>query len=557
MKQELEQLFADVIKNVFDIETKVVLTRPEPKFGDFATNIALQLVKQVGDNPRTIAQKICDGLKHDAIAETSIAGPGFINMSLSSSAVNTLLRSEPKKLLKGKTVVAEYSDPNPFKVLHAGHLYTSLVGDAISRLLDAAGANVKRVNFGGDVGLHVGKAMWAIIKKLEGENPDALNSVDSNTRAQWVSQRYVEGNTAYETSEEAKQEIVACNKRVYELHQQGDKDSAFAKIYWTCRQWSYDGFEELYEKLGMVPFDKYYPESVTTQPGIDSVNQGLEQSVFTKSNDAVVYEGDESKGLHTRVFITSEGLPTYETKDLGLAKSKWLDFKFDQNIIITGNDIIDYMRVVLDVLGNFYPEIASRTTHLTHGMIKLSGGAKMSSRKGNVLLASDVIGSATTAANTASENNDDYVVIGAIRYAFFKQSIGGDIIYDPQESVSLHGNSGPYLQYAHARASSIISNKQRIDESSLESIVFEAEESLMVRKLSEFAETVEHAIAELAPHHLCNYLYELTQEFNRYYEKNRVLGSDKEEMRLALVQCYRRRLGEGLRLLGIHAPDKM
>ena len=113
------------------------------------------------------------------------------------------------------------------------------------------------------------------------------------------------------------------------------------------------------------------------------------------------------------------------------------------------------------------------------------------------------------------------------------------------------------MQYAHARASSIISNKQTIDESSLESIMFEAEESLMVRKLSEFAETVEHAIAELAPHHLCNYLYELTQEFNRYYEKNRVLGSDKEEMRLALVQCYRRRLGEGLRLLGIHAPDKM
>jgi arginyl-tRNA synthetase len=562
MKSTLEQRVSLVCKDLFGVEVTVELSRPEEQFGDYSTNVALQLSKQLGKNPREIGESLASVLREslsEYIDEVTIAGPGFINLHLTNAALSNALQQQPAQLLSDKSIVAEYSDPNPFKILHAGHLYTTVTGDSIARLLEAAGATVHRLNYGGDVGLHVGKSMWAILRHLGGELPEKLATIDADKRPEWMSARYVEGNTAYGEDEAAKTEITAINKRVYELHAQKDHESAFAQIYWTCREWSYDGFQALYEQLQVTPFERYIAESEVTPLGIEMVHKGLDEGVFTYSDGAVVFVG-EKHNLHTRVFLNSNGLPTYEAKDLGLAALKWQDYHFDQGIIITANDIVEYMKVVLKALEHFYPEVVARSRHFTHGVIKLPGGAKMSSRKGNILRAQDILEAANKANLEHSGQDNPETVIGAVKYALLKNRIGGDIIYDPEQSVSVEGNSGPYLQYAHARACSIL-RKSTVAEDllteSMQEVIFEAGERSLVRKITEYNEVFEKAVVELMPHHVCNYLYELAQTFNHFYEHNRVLGDPREATRLVLTQHYASTLRKGLDLLGIVAPDKM
>lgn len=551
--QEVKKLLETAVGQAFGEDVDVELTRPDEQFGDFATNVALQLAKRLGQNPREVAQEIVDKLPKDSvIAKTEIAGPGFINLTVTDEELVKSMTNKPAKSLQDKVVVAEYSDPNPFKVLHVGHLYDSVTGESIARLCETAGATVHRVNFGGDVGLHVGKTMWAVIKKLGGENPEKLADIPENQHAEWLTEAYIEGTNAYEDDEVAKQEITDLNKKVYQVHTDDDHDSPFAKIYWTTRQWSYDYFDSFYERIG-TKFEKYYPESTTAPIGLKTVQQQLEKGVFEKSDGAVVFKG-EVHNLHTRVFINSNGLPTYEAKDIGLAISKWQDYKFDKTIIITGNDIVEYMKVVLAALEKFEPELVKRTVHLTHGMVKMSGGVKMSSRKGNILRAVDVLDMTAQAMKQERDSSDEQSVQAAVKYAFLKQRMAGDVIFDPKESVSMEGNSGPYLQYAHARACSILakgqSGKAAID-------LLENGERSLARKIGEYSEVVDKAVSELMPHHVATYLYELAQTFNRFYEHNRVIGDEREAIRLQLVKAYADILKDGLEILNITAPEKM
>src|SRR3990167_1896640 len=270
------------VKDLFNVDFEVELTRPEEQFGDYSTNVALQLATKMANppsgGPREIAEAIAKHVKGQTfhIKEIEVAGPGFLNITLTDDALIELLNNKPAQSYAGKTVVAEYSDPNPFKVLHAGHLYTSIVGDAIANLLEYAGATVHRVNFGGDVGLHVARAMWAIAKNLDGENPEKLREINVENRLKWISKCYVEGTEAYESGK-AKDEIIEMNKKIYEIQDQKDHDSPIAQIYWTCRHWCYEGFDDLYEKLMVHRFDKYYPESETIPSGIKLVEEGLKK----------------------------------------------------------------------------------------------------------------------------------------------------------------------------------------------------------------------------------------------------------------------------------------
>ncbi len=550
---ELREIIKNAAKKTFGIDIKPELTRPEEQFGDYSTNVALQLAAQLDKKPREIAEQLVAQFKSPLITKTEVAGPGFINFLLSDQALAELLDKKPAQNLTGQEIVVEYSDPNPFKVLHAGHLYTTIVGDVIAHLLESAGATVHRLNYGGDVGLHVGKTMWAIVKFLGGETPAKLAEVDKNQRLEWLSQRYVEGHEAYETDKQAQQEIIEYNKRVYKIHAENDKTSDLARLYWTGRQWSYEGFDQLYKELQITPFEKYITESEVTPLGVEMVQKGLADKVFEKSDGAIVFKGEEH-GLHTRVFITSENLPTYEAKDLGLAAMKWQEYHFDLSVIITANDIADYMKVVYQALAHFYPEVVQRSKHFTHGVIKLPGGKKMSSRLGNILQAGDILLAAKKASLELSGQEQEEVTLAAVKYAFLKQRIGGDIIYDPEESVSLEGNSGPYLQYAHARARSIL---QKAKAKSVDIDKLEEGERSLARKVSEYPETIEKAVNELMPHHVATYLYELAQTFNRFYETNRVVGDPREAIRLKLVQSYANVLKNGLELLNIPAPERM
>lgn len=558
MRQQIETTISGIVADAYGFDGRVELTRPDAQFGDFATNIALQLAKPAGRNPRELAAELADLLKpalDGLVSDVTIAGPGFINLTLTDTALTAMAEQTVDQTKAGKTVLAEYSDPNPFKPLHAGHLYTTLIGDMVARLNVAAGANVQRINYGGDVGLHVGKSMWAIIEWLGSEDPTGLNAITEADRPAWLGARYVEGNNAYEDDPEAKAAIVATNKRVYQLHADGDRDSDFARIYWTCRQWSYDYFGTLYDQLQVVPFDRYIPESEVTPLGVATVREQLAAGVYERSGDAVVFDG-EKRGLHTRVFVNSEGLPTYEAKEVGLSLTKWQEYHFDESIIITANEQQQYMQVVLASIAEFAPEAAARTRHMVHGVVKLQGGVKMSSRKGNVVTALEILESARAAGEESGTNHSESTILAAVRYAFAKNRLGSDISYDPKESVALEGNSGPYLQYAHARARSILAKAPQ-DAGTHEAVAYEADERLLVRCLGEYAETVDKAVAELMPHHICGYLYELAQTFNRFYERNKVIGHERQELRLGLVRRYADTLKAGLGLLGIDAPDRM
>ena len=553
------------IQQLFNVDQEVSLNRPDPQFGDFSTNVAMQLAKPVGKNPREIAEQLAEKLREtDLFSEISVAGSGFINLRIKDSSltselgkiINNPSEYGKSKLYNDKIIVIEYSDPNPFKVLHVGHFYTSVIGDAISNLVEYAGGNVHRVNFGGDVGLHVGKTLWAIINNLGGEYPEKLVEIAEDNRAEWMANCYVEGTRAYEDDENAKDTIIKLNKKVYQFHNDNDHESALAQIYWACRQWSYDYFDKFYARIG-IKFEKYYPESETSQIGLDTVLEQRDKGVYKDSDGAIVFVG-EPYGLHTRVFVNKEGLPTYEAKDVGLSIKKWDDYHFDESIIITGNDITEYMKVVLKSIEQFKPELAEHTRHITHGNIKLAGNEKMGSRKGNFLRATDVLDFTADANEKVQGNRNDEPVLGAIKYGFLKFRIGSDSIYEPNESVSLHGNSGPYLQYALARARSII-HKSASDKTKFNAPTddYSQFERLLLFKITDYPNIIAQATLEFAPHLLCTYLYELAQTFNRFYENSKVIGDEREQVRLYLVMAYASVLYNGLNVLGIPAPDRM
>jgi arginyl-tRNA synthetase len=470
--------------------------------------------------------------------------------------------AESKKLLSGKTYVIEYSCPNAFKELHTGHLYNTIAGDILARLIEQSGAVTHRTSFGGDVGLHVAKCLWGIITKLGGEFPEKLESdvsTDPLERANWISDCYVLGAGAYEEDEAAKVRIVALNKAVYEIHDNQERETPLAQIYWTCRQWSFDYFKAFYELI-QVDQMRYYPESETTKRGLNEAQKQLKNGNLEESDGAVVFKGDESKNLHTRVFITSKGLPTYETKDVGVILAEQEEYAFDHRVLITGNDQAEYMKVVFAAMDVFQPGIAQKMTHLTNGTVRFGDGKKMSSRLGNVSRAVDVVAAVHERVGKIEQGNDvlqNHITLGAIKYEFAKYRLGGDVAFDIEESVSLKGNSGPYLQYAHARACSILQKSSSPLTSQPSTLSLDSAERSLLRKIGEYAEVVEQATTDLMPHHICTYLYELAQTFNRFYENNRVLDDPREASRLQLVGLYAKTLKSGLTLLGIHAPEKM
>lgn len=556
--ETIAQHIHDIVQQLFDQDVTVRLERPDQKFGDYATNVAMQLAKPLGKNPREVAEQIAEALHGDEhFSEVTIAGPGFINLRLSDTTLLTLAERPIEKILEGQRFVVEYSCPNAFKELHTGHLYQTIFGDVLCKILEASGAHVDRTSFGGDVGLHVAKCLWGMVHTLGGEFPEKLSEIATSPfeRAHWISQCYVTGAGAYEEDETAKQAIDELNKTVYGFHESDDHTSPLAQMYWTTRQWSYDYFEAFYHTIN-VDTMHYYPESTTAPVGLAVVKEQLAKGNLKESEGAVVYEGDPEKHLHTRVFITSKGLPTYETKDIGVIWMERRDYDFTRRILLTGNDQKEYMRVVFDAAEIFDPTLAGKMRHITNGTVRFADGKKMSSRLGNVSRAIDVVEIVREKVRelVADPALVDDVALGAIKYVFAKYRLGGDINFDIEETVSLTGNSGPYLQYAHARAASILAKATNAPSVQAD---FDENERLLVAKLGEFSEVVATSAADRMSHGICNYLYELAQEFNRFYEKAPIIGHEREASRLGLVTLYKQTLAAGLGLLGIVAPEKM
>jgi arginyl-tRNA synthetase len=548
--EELRQAVKAAAKKLYGADIDPELSRPAEQFGDYATNAALQLAKNAAKSPREIARGLSDELKNQpGVGTVSIAGPGFLNFKLTDEALAAaaLAAASPPRPNQGREILAEFGDPNPFKEMHIGHLYSYITGDAIAGLLETTGAAVRRLSYHGDVGPHVAKWLWAVHKRF-GWEADAISKV-LHEPGKGIGFFYEIGAKAYETDETAKAEIDAINNQVY-----AHDDAGLDRVYEIGRSLSFDGFDKILDLLS-ISTDRRYLESQSAPKGTELVKQNTGR-VFKESDGAIIYEG-EKKGLHTRVFINSRGLPTYEAKDLGLAELKAADYPdAARSIIITANEQADYFKVMLAALAEIDPPTADQTTHLSHGFVSLKSG-KRSSRQGNICTAGHLLAEVESAVNEQYPDSklQEQMTVGAVKYAFLKHRLGGDLIFDVKESISLEGSSGPYLQYAHARARSILAKAESGRPADIKELD-ESERSL-ARKISEYPEVIEKAAVELMPHHVCVYLYELAQSFNSFYEKCRIIGDERESTRLGLVEAYAQVLKSGLGILNIDAPERM
>ncbi len=546
----MEKTIFAAAKEIFEIDFdfEAALSRPEPKFGDYATNLALQLAKKLGKNPRDIAEAIAEKLRDNPdFAEVSIAGPGFINIRLSDQALIRQIYTRPAQSRSGQQVVIETNNPNPFKPMHIGHAYNAILADTMANLLAVSGADVKRVSYHGDVGAHVGKSMWALLRYCDGD-VSKLEAVPADQRNEFMGKMYAEGAKAAKEDQAAKAEIDELAKQSFER-----EDPLYAKIYKMVFDWSFEHIEAVLKRIGNLPIEKRYLESVADTRGVETVKQHVPDVFVESEGGALVFEGSQH-GSFDNIYVSSNGRGLYGARDIGLIQLKYDDYpQLDQSIVVTGGEQGAYFKGVIAAAELCMPKFKDKMVNYPTGLVKLSTG-KMSSRTGDVVTIGWLFDEFSNAIRARDGEPTDEIVAGALRYQFLKVKLGGDVVFDVKEAVSLVGNTGSYLQYAHARARRILEKSPAQFE--LPKQLF-AEDRDLVLKLSQYHEVVDRATLELAPHYICNYLFELAQEFNRYYEKNRVIGDDKQAHRLGLVSLYADILQAGLAILGIKAPDKM
>ncbi len=526
--------------------------------GDYACNVAMAAAKVLGKNPRELAEVIVEKLAGtlESVDSMVVAGPGFVNFHLTRNFfTGEIVRATQlgehwgkNESLSGKKVLVEYTDPNPFKELHIGHLFTNSVGESISRLIEFSGADTKRLCYQGDVGMHVANAIWGM-QKLGITAASSFTARDLGTA-------YATGATAYKEDVSAQEDIKVLNKKIYER-----TDEAVNALYDAGRTVSLEYFESVYKVVG-TKFDAYFFESEAGPKGKELVKNNPD--VFTESNGARIFDG-EAHGLHTRVFLNSEGLPTYEAKELALAKMKEDRLGvYDLSIISTANEVTEYFKVLKKAMSFVYPELEKKTEHIGHGTVRLTSG-KMSSRTGDIIPALDFIDEIAAVAHERLEaSNEDNptlavdIAIGAIKYATLKGNILQDTIFDKEKALSFEGASGPYLQYTHARIHSVLRK------AAAAGIVFAStnapEESYEIEKiLYRFEEVVQEAVIERAPHKVATFLIELAGLYNSFYAQEKIADPTDEcaPYKAALSQAVAQTLKNGLWVLGIKAPERM
>jgi len=545
---------------------------PSLDMGDYASPIALKLSKQLKQSPLSIAEKLVKNIKDPQafFSKVAVISPGFINFWLSDLFLYQFLSKslQPDNQFKStlyaqKKVMVEYTDPNPFKEFHIGHLFSNTVGEAIARMYEQLGAKVKRANYQGDIGMHVAKSIWGIQHELA-DTQQTISQVEKlplSERSQFLGRSYTKGSRAFEENEQIKKEITEINRQIY-AH-----NPSVMNIYEKGRSWSLEAFENIYKKLG-TKFDLYYFESQVADQGIKLVQKHIDDSIFEKSNGAIVFNGKQY-GLHTRVFINSLGLPTYEAKDLALAPKKYHDFPYDVSLIITGTEVKDYFKVILKTLELIDPKLGLRTKHITHGMVRLPSG-KMSSRHGNIITGTALLSLVSDKISEHMKKNSrisselftsvcEAISVGAIKYSLLKTNIGKDVVFDLDESISFDGDSGPYIQYTASRCSSILSSLSISDLTFSKPSILEKEEKTLLRELSQFPSVLSRATEKLAPNYICSSLHSIAQLFNLFYHTHSVIHSDtdKKSFRIAVVKATEKILNTGLTVLGIQPVSSM
>ncbi|HNT29449.1 MAG TPA: arginine--tRNA ligase [bacterium] len=537
--------------------------------GDWACSIALQLAKILKQNPFEIATELAELVGQDniaGIAKIEVIKPGFINFHLSAAWLaqqTELILKQAEKFGQvenrvGKTIMIEHTQPNTHKALHVGHLRNTVLGMAEVRLHRAVGYEVISTTYGGDVGPHIAKCIYG----LRGEDLTKYPTLDDQIKL--LADSYVKGGT--EESEAAEEEMKRINKALYE-----QSDEEINTLWEITREWSIAKQKEIYVRVG-TELERFYWESEVWRRGVELIQQNM-GTVFTESQGAIIFEG-ERYGLHTRVFMTGQGTPTYEGKELGLESLKMEEYDFDFNVIQVGNDHEPYFSVVIKALEEVFPDKKGVFESEHFGMVSIPSG-KMSSRTGNVIFLEDILNEMHERAYAevdkrypdlpAEKKNAlaETIGIGATKYALLKYDPRQDITFDPEQTLSFTGDSGAYLQYVCVRIQSLLEKAQQQHmslDAQLSTLDFSQEELTLLRKLYRLPEIIIHAQLEYKPNHLCSYLFDLAQTFNDFYQACPVLNAEKQEIvaaRLFLCQATLQVLRNGLAVLGIAVPEKM
>jgi arginyl-tRNA synthetase len=544
---------------------------PKPEFGDLSLpcyNLAKMFKKSAVEMAEFLVGKVAAG---GAVASSKAIGP-FINFTFNKARLAGSVLEEIEKngtdyglngLGRGERIMVEFAHPNTHKAFHIGHLRNILTGQSIAKILEANGHEVVRANYQGDIGLHIAKCLWGVgqLKKEYG----LAKKKSLKGKAEFLGQAYAFGSKNYEESETAKKEISELNKKIYV------QDKGVKELYEITRKWSLDYFNSIYKRLN-IKFDRLYFESEVFKSGKRIVLDNLAKGVFKESAGAVIFAG-EPYGLHTRVFINSEGNPTYEAKDMALAELQFKEFNPEKIVHVVGPEQAEYFKVIIKALELIMPKSRGREAHCRYGWVRLKEG-KMSSRLGNVILGEWLLDQAKNEilkimkGKRGLKNKNqvaEKVSLAAVKYSFLKSGVDTDIAFSLEESVSFSGMSGPYLQYTYARIQSIIrkskvkSQKSKVQFKTQSLKLEEVKEFGLVNMLARYPEMVELAGRNYDPSEIAKYLFELAQEFNDYYHSVPVLKAKIEvkQARLALVNAVAQVIKNGLALLGIGVVEEM
>lgn len=580
---------AEFAADVDPATLQVQATRKEFE-GDY-TLVVFPLLRISKTTPENTGKAIGEYLKANVreIADYNVV-KGFLNISLSTSYWNGLFKEIASAADygqlpdSGKTIMVEFSSPNTNKPLHLGHIRNNLLGASVANLLKANGHNVLKVNLVNDRGIHICKSMLAWLKRGNGETPETSGKKGDHL----VGDYYVEFNNMYQQEvreliaggmpeDEAKKEAPSLKEAQNMLFKWEQGDPEIVALWKKMNGWVYEGFDKTYSDLG-ISFDRTYYESQTYLYGKALVQKGLDEGIFETEADGSVWCDLTADGLDRKLLLRGDGTSVYMTQDLGTAEQRFAEYKLDEHIYVVGNEQNYHFQVLKLILGKLGFDWAESIYHLSYGMVELPEG-KMKSREGTVVDADDLLEKMYETAKETSlelgkvndfsaEEQDELfkmISLGALKYFILKVDPRKTMLFDPKESIDFNGNTGPFIQYTHARIKSILRKAagQGIvygADSLKNDTDLTAKEVRIVKILSAFPAKIAEAGEAHSPALVANYAYELAKEFNQYYHDTPILKETNSDIlccRLVLIETIAKVLGKAMAILGISLPDRM
>ncbi len=549
---------------------------PKPDMGDFAFAM-FPYAKTLRKSPQQIAEAVAGLINADSAVsgagKAETAGPYVnIRLNIASNAGDILEKifsdneSYGKSdLYSGKKVMVEFSCPNTNKPLHLGHLRNDSIGACVSRIIEENGAEVCKVNLINDRGIHICKSMLAYKTFGNGTTPESENIKSDH----FVGDYYVKFDQWSKTDDKALPQAQQMLK-AWE-----DGDTEVNELWKTMNKWTIDGIQETYDKTG-ISFDRVYYESKTYSSGKDEVLKGLEDGIFYKEEDGSVWADLSEIKLDKKVLLRGDGTSLYMTQDIGTAKARHEDWPFDKLIYVVGSEQKYHFAVLFYILKKLGFKWAEDLVHLSYGMVNLPEG-KMKSREGTVVDADDLVADLINLAGNEIKNKEredevedleetsKAIALGALNYYLLQTTPSKDMIFNPKESLSFNGNTGPYLQYMGARISSMFRKfeERKADFDGVNpdySLLDGDDEKELLKNLSSYPEAVFQAGAELNPSAITSFLYELARNFSRFYHDNPVLNCEDKALALARLELSRavlQVLKNAFKLVGIPFLQKM